>query len=347
MDKMIVRHRIFEKYEDYKFNIPYKSGDMPLLDKGQKVKEGTEIMRKRGSTIKYSFYLPEQIGVSISEIGKSLNCIDGELVSEGDVLAEKVVMKGLNVRKLISPAQGVVDLSRIEKGYLGLLGEESEVIVKSTFNGLVEGINPVEGINIVSDAFALDILAIADLPIKDDIENKKVIGEFLVLGDGKNLLLNVEDLNCEDKIVFAGKYLHPDLMYNLFEKGASFILTYSMEYEDFRKRGLPVGVVGGFGEIYSGKKILELIASMEEKFAVVDYSESQIFFVTGSTAYQTKEDLFVKSAVGSQVISRALSNYGMLGKIISVEEYNLYVNVEWETGHKSMVNMGSLEFVSF
>ena len=107
-----------------------------------------------------------------------------------------------------------------------------------------------------------------------------MIGEFLVLGDGKNLLLNVEDLNCEDKIVFAGKYLHPDLMYNLFEKGASFILTYSMEYEDFRKRGLPVGVVGGFGEIYSGKKILELIASMEEKFAVVDYSESCLLYTS-------------------------------------------------------------------
>ena len=344
---MIVRHRIFEKYEEYKFSIPYKSGDIPLLDKGQKIKEGTEIMKKRGSTIKYSFYLPEQIGVSISDIEKSLNCIDGELVNEGDVLAEKVVMKGLNVRKLISPAQGVVDLSRIGKGYLGLLGEESETLVKSTFKGEVEGINPVDGINIVSNAFAMDILAIADSSLKDDNDDKKIVGEFLVIGDGKDLLLNVKDINCEDKIVFVGKYLHPDLMHDLFEKGASFILTYSMEYEDFRRQGLPVGVLGGFGEIYSSRSILELIASMKEKFVVVDYSENQIFFVTSKTEYQSKEDLFVKSAVGSQVISRSLSNYGMLGKIVSVEEHDLYVNVEWETGHRTMLNIGSLEFVSF
>lgn len=347
MDKMIVRHRIFEKYEDYKFSIPYRSGDMPLLDKGQKIKEGTEIMKKRGSSIKYSFYLPEQIGVSIPDIEKSLNCIDGELVNEGDVLAEKVVMKGLNVRKLVSPAQGVVDLSRMEKGYIGLLGEESEVVIKSTFKGQVEGINPVDGINIVSDAFALDILAIADSSLKNETEDKKIVGEFLVLGDGKDLLLNVEDIDCQDRIVFVGKYLHPDLMHDLFEKGASFILTYSMEYEDFRRQGLSVGVIGGFGEIYSSKSILELIASMKDKFVVVDYSENQIFFVTNKTPYQSKEDLFVKSSVGSQVISRSLSNYGMLGKIVSVEEYNLYVNVEWETGHNSMINMGSLEFVSF
>ena len=93
--------------------------------------------------------------------------------------------------------------------------------------------------------------------------------------------------------------------------------------------------------------MLELIASMNGKFVVVDYLESQIFFVTSSTTYQSKEDLFVKSAVGSRVISRSLSNYGMLGEIVSVEEYNLFVTVEWETGHRSMLNIGSLEFVSF
>lgn len=344
---MIVRHKIFEKYDNYKFNIPYKSGDMPLLDRGERIKEGTEIMKKRGSSIKFSFYLPEQIGVSIAEIGKSLKCIDGEFVNEGDVLAEKVVMKGLNVRKLISPAEGVVDLSRIEKGYLGLLGEESEVIVKSTFQGLVESITPVDGISITSDAFALDVLAIADSFLEESRGGKKIVGEFLVLGDGKDLLLDVQDLECEDKVVFVGKYLHPELMHNLFERGASFILTYSMEYEDFRKQGLPVGVIGGFGEIYSGRSMLELIASMNGKFVVVDYLESQIFFVTSSTTYQSKEDLFVKSAVGSRVISRSLSNYGMLGEIVSVEEYNLFVTVEWETGHRSMLNIGSLEFVSF
>jgi len=344
---MIVRHRIFEKYEDYKFNIPYKSGDVPLIDKGATIKEGTELIKKRSSNVKFSFYLPEQIGVPLSEIEKSLRCIDGELVSQGDVLAEKIVMKGLNVKKLISPAQGVIDLSKLEQGYLTLLGEESEIVVKSTFRGSVEGINPVDGINIISEAYALDILAIADESLKNDDEDRKLVGEFLVLGDGKDLLLSAEEVNCEDKIVFVGKYLHSDLMHDLFEKGALFILTYSMEYEDFRKQGLPVGVIGGFGEIYSSAKIIDLIASMKDKFVIVDYSENQIFFITNDNSYRTKEDLFVKSLVGSRVVSRALSNYGMLGKVISVEGDSLYVNVEWENGHKSMINIGSLEFVSF
>jgi hypothetical protein len=54
----------------------------------------------------------------------------------------------------------------------------------------------------------------------------------------------------------------------------------------------------------------------------------------------------VKSAVGSTVISRALPNYGMLGKIVSMEEEGLYANVEWEGGQKSMINIASVEFVS-
>lgn len=343
---MIVRHRIFEKYEDYRFSIPYGSGDVPLVEKGTNVKEGKEILKKRSSNIKYSFYLPDQIGVPMSEIHKSLDCMDGEFVNEGDILAERVVMKGLNVKKLISPAQGVVDLSRIDRGYLALLGEESENIVKSTFKGEVEGINPVDGINILSDAYALDVVAIADSSLKDDNNERKLVGEFLVLGEGKDLLLNAQDTSYEDKVVFVGKYLHPDLMHDLFEKGALFILTYSMEYEDFRRQGLPVGVIGGFGEIYSGRKIIDLIASMNNKFVVVDYSESQLFFVTSDTSYKAKEDLFVKSAIGSRVISRSLSNYGMLGKILSIED-NLYASVEWETGQTSMLNIGSLEFVSF
>ena len=160
------------------------------------------------------------------------------------------------------------------------------------------------------------------------------------------MVLRADDSNYQDKIVFVGKYLHTELLYDLFEKGALFVLTYSMDYEDFRRQGLPVGVIGGFGEIYSSKAMIDLISSMNGKFVVVDYDESQMFFITQDKAYVVKEDLFVKSATGSTVISRSLSNYGMLGKIISIEEEGLYVNVEWEAGQRSIINLASVEFVS-
>jgi len=342
---MIVRRKILEKYKDYRFNIPYKSGDQVLVKTGDKLTQGKDLMSKRGSHIKQSFFLPDEIDVQVSRLSEYVNCIDGEFVNKGDVLAEKVMAGGLNVKKIVSPAQGVVDLSRLGSGYLDLLGEESEISVKSTFEGVVEGVDPVEGISVLSHAYALDLLCISDSLMRPEGE-RSIFGEFVVLGNGKDLVLHAEDSNYQDKIVFVGKYLHTELLYDLFEKGALFVLTYSMDYEDFRKQGLPVGVIAGFGEIYSSKSIMDLISSMNGKFVVVDYDESQMFFVTEDKKYITKEDLFVGSATGSTVVSRALPNYGMLGKILSMEEEGVYVNVEWEGGQKSIINIASVEFVS-
>jgi hypothetical protein len=342
---MIVRHRIFEKYENYSFHISYKSGDRVLVNRGDNIKQGTDLIRKTESSIKYSFYIPEKIGVGIPQISQYINCIDGELVNKGDVLAQKVVSGGLHIKKLISPAQGVVDLSRLSSGYLDLLGEENEVVVSRNFNGTVEEINPIDGINILASSYALDILAISDSNISKD-SDRKLIGQFTTLGEGKDLLLEASEDNYQDKIVFVGKYLHTNLLHDLFEKGALFVLTYSMDYEDFRKQGLPVGVVGGFGEMYSSKEIIERISSMDKKLVVVDYEESQLFFVTDDTKYDANKDIFVKSAVGSTIISRSLSNYGMLGKVVSMEDEQ-YITVEWDGGQRSMVNLASVEFVSF
>ncbi len=342
---MIVRRKIFEKYQDYQFNIPYKSGDKVLVKTGDVLKEGSDLIVKRGSHIKNSFFLPEKLDVQTHKLAEYINCIDGELVSTGDVLAEKVMSGGLNVKKVVSPVQGVVDLSRLSSGYLDLLGEESETVVKSTFNGVVEGVDPVEGINILSNAYALDLLCISDSLARPK-GARRVFGEFVVIGDGKDLVLHADDSDYQDKIVFVGKYLHTELLYDLFEKGALFVLTYSMDYEDFRRQGLPVGIIGGFGEIYSSKSMIDLVSSMNSKFVVLDYDESQMFFITQEKEYVSKEDLFVKSASGSTVISRSLANYGMLGKIVSMEEEGLYANVEWEGGQKSIINIASVEFVS-
>lgn len=342
---MIVRRKIFEKYEDYKFNIPYKTGDKVKVKANDKLKEGSELIIKKGSHIKKSFFLPEKIGVQTSKLEEYINCLDGELVNKGDVLAQKVMSGGLNVKKIISPSQGVVDLSRLSSGYLDLLGEENEIVLESTFEGVVEGVDPIDGINIVSNAYALDILCISDSLTRSK-SDRKVFGEFVVIGDGKDLVLHAEDSDYQDKIVFVGKYLHTELLYDLFEKGALFVLTYSMDYQYYRKQGLPVGVIGGFGEIYSSKAVIDLVSSMDNKFVVVDYDESQMFFITESKEYSSKEDLFVKSAVGSTVLSRSLSNYGMLGEIVSMEEEGLYANVKWEGGQNSIIGLGSVEFVS-
>lgn len=339
---MILKHRLFEKYDEYIFKIPSGRGDRILVKVGEAIKEGSEILIKRGNNVKNSFFLPSQIGCTKESIGKYLTCMDGEFVEKGDILAEKTSMGGLTVKRLISPIEGVIDMSRIGIGYLDLLGEEQEDVVKSTFEGVVESINPIDGVTIKTSAYALDLVAISN--VQED--SKYIVGDFVSLGSGNDVILKSEGQDLQDKIVFAGKRLHPDLMRDIFEKGAKFVLSYSMDYQSFRNQGLPIGLIGGFGEIYSPKEMIERVTKKSHTFAVVDVNESQIFFLGGNIREGVKDSLFVQNALGRKVISHALGNYGMLGEVNGVEE-DAYISVKWENGASSIINVGSVEFVSY
>lgn len=339
---MIIKRKIFEKYDSYTFNIPCKSDDKILVAKGSSIKSGTDLIMRKSNIVNNSFYLPDLIGSDRASAIKYVTAIDGELVNEGAILAERVVAGGLNIKRLISPSDGVVDLSRIESGYLDILGEENSVILKSSFSGDIIEANPVEGLLINSSTSALDI----KLTTENKAKGTKLFGEFVVLGDGKDLLLKAIGNDYHDKIVFVGKYLHASLLHDLFEKGASFVLTYSMSYNDFRKQGLPIGVLGGFGEIFCSEKLISKLTEMQGSFAIVDCDESQLFFLNNKVLGNKNESLFLYSLPGATVKSLSLANYAMLGTVIDIEEDGTFINVKWENGLTGMTNIGSVEFVS-
>lgn len=344
---MIIKHKILEKYNNYTFALPYGAEDQLLVSKNTNIRVGTELLRKRTNVIMQSFYIPEQIGGSKEDSYKYITCIDGELVTKGTVLAERLIAGGLNVKKLISPIDGVIDLDRIGSGYLDILGEENIAVVKSSFTGKVIDTNPFEGIKINTSAEACDIKLISDTYAgKNEKLNKKVFGEFVFLGNGKELLLKAEDIDYHDKIVFVGKYLHTSLLYDLFEKGASFVLTYSMDYRDFRKQGLPIGILGGFGEIFYSESILNTLDGLRGTFAIVDYKESQIFFLNNHNSKKSKDSIFIDSLENATVRSLSLANYSMIGTVIGLADDPSFINVRWENGLAGIINIANVEFVS-
>ncbi len=337
---MILKHRLLEKYDSYIFRIPVSSRDDVKVKTGDNVKEGMDLYVRKGSNACHSFYLPDQLHCTIDTVSKYITCIDGEFVNEGDVLAEKVSAGGLTVKKLISPSSGIVDLTRMKSGYIDVLGEEHETLVKSSFNAEILDVNPLEGITLKTSALALDLLSVSSA------ERVLLAGEFVALNMGKDIKLKGDDASYEGKIVFVGKHLHSSLLRDLFEKGAKFVLTYSMDYQDFRNQGLPIGLIGGFGEIYSGEELLTQLSELNGSYVVVDFDESQMFFLKETKRLNTKESVFVKNLVGSKIVSHTLGSYGMAGEIIGVEGSS-YVTVEWEHGGRSVTNLGSLEFVSY
>lgn len=337
---MILRHRLLENYEEYTFKIPVSSRDRVLVKGGDRVEEGTEIFLRKGNYVRHSFFLPDQLNCSIQNIPDCIACIDGELIGEGDILAEKVVSGGLTVKRLIAPSSGIVDLTRARHGYIDILGEEQESLVKSTFDADIVDVNPLDGITFKTSALALDLISISNT------QSITLAGEFKTINTGKDVKLKGEDTSYEDKIVFVGKHLHHGLLKDLFEKGAKFVLTYSMDYQDYRNQGLPIGIIGGFGEIFSGEKFLQELSALEGCYAIVDFEECQVFFLKDTKKLGKKESVFVKNLVGSKIVSRASGSYGMNGEIVEVEGSG-YATVEWENGGRSIVSLGSMEFVSY
>lgn len=342
---MIIRHELITKYDSYQFKIPYGIRDKVLVKPGQRVSPGDELVERRDNSKAYSLFIPSQIDITIKEIPQYLTCINGEFVNEGDVLIEKPNRGGLTVASLVAPVEGVVDLERISGGYLDILGEEGEFVSKSTFSGTVDDVNLVDGIILTSSASAMDIKILSKMYQKNEPE--KVIGEFVVVGDGNSLQLRADDTDYSNKIVFAGKYLHTSLLQDLFERGASFVLAYSMEYTDFRRQTLPLGLLGGFGEISCSNSIMSLLIARNGDLCSIDLDESQIFFLSDrKESPKKKESSFVQNAVGSIVRSLSPANYSMLGKVSGVEEDRAYISVEWENGSKGIIDIGAVEFVS-
>lgn len=340
---MIIKHEVISRYSDYKVNIPFKPTDDVLVKTGQQFKKGDSLLARKESSKLYTFFVPNEIPVAAQDVKKYATCIHGELVKEGDVLVEKETTGGLTVKKLLAPADGVVDMDRVDSGYIDILGDEDTKIFKSSFTGEVLDSNLVDGIVLNAKAYAMDIKIVSRMYQQN--ESKKIFGEFVTVGDGENLLLKADQNDYTNKIVFAGKYLHTSLLQDLFQKGAAFVLAYSMDYADFRRQTLPLGILGGFGEISCGNSILSLITSKSGVLSVVDLDERQIFFLSDYRE-KKRENNFVLSARGCTVRSLALSNYSMIGKVIDIEDEPGYITVEWENGSRGIANIGSVEFIS-
>jgi hypothetical protein len=343
---MIVRRNIFEQYNRYQFSIPLDEKDRVMVKKEQQIKKGDNLYIVKKKNIKQSIYIPSEINCDVSKIIPYISCIDGEYIEKGDVLAKKTVSSGLFINKVIAPTSGMVDLARIKTGFLDILSEENEVLVKSQFEGNVLEVNPVEGIKIETTAYAFDLLSISKPMEGLRGKRKYYTGEFVVLGQDDEILYAGEEQDYQNKIVFVGKYLHPNLLKDLYEKGANFVLTCTMDYTDFREGKLPVGVINGFGNIHSSDALIKLLYKYDGSYIVIDLEETQAFLVTDKSVNFSRKDMFVRNLIGSKVLSKSTANYGMLGVISQVQDGGEYVTVDWEKGNNTVVNIALLEFIS-
>ncbi|MDD3474479.1 MAG: hypothetical protein PHP08_01075 [Candidatus Dojkabacteria bacterium] len=334
---MLIKARVFEHYSNYNFKIPLDGGERLYIKNGQKIGAGENLFSKSENGIKESYFLVNDLNCKIAECIKYVSCIDGSYVEEGEVLAQKMVKNGLTVKQIVATVSGIVDLSRISKGFIDILSEEQENLVKSNFSGTVNEVLPGSNISINSPASALDLAATT-------IFDNKIFGNILFFNKENAVLSDIPNIDLKGKIVWFGSYLSMNLILKIFQRGAKAVLTYSMEYDDFKDIGLPIGVIEGFGRIHCDSKFSSELYKIDESFVVLDGSEDQLFVAKKEQREKQDTGFFVKELLGAKVISRHSSHYGYIGIISQINDLN-YVTVDFGNAGKSIVDIGSLDFI--
>ena len=108
-----------------------------FVNEGDEIKKGDLVYKTEFSRVLESHNIVAELEIKINEIDEFLLRIDGEMIEEGDVLAEKVTKAGLAVKQVLAGHDGVISLKRVNKGYLDLLSEKRKSEVKSNFNGRI------------------------------------------------------------------------------------------------------------------------------------------------------------------------------------------------------------------
>lgn len=335
---MLINARVFEHYNNYAFKIPLFGREKLHVKNNQKISPGELLFSKTDNRIEESYFIIDELGCKPSEVIKYMSCIDGSYVEDGEELAQKTSRNGLTQKKVVAGVNGIVDMTRLEKGFIDILTEEEKMNVESSFIGTVINVFPGSHIEISSPASVLDLAATT-------LYDEKIFGNIVSLRKGREVVSEVPDINLKGKIVWAGEYLPLKLAFKIFKKGARAILTYSMEYEDFRNLGLPIGVIEGFGKIHCDEGFFTKISKLDGKFAVLDGEENQLFIAKETQKRQQEKEYFVQELLGAKVISRHSAHYGYMGRIIQINDLN-YVTVDFGNSGKSIVDLGSLDFIT-
>lgn len=339
--------RLVHKIKEHNVLIPVNGNATYLCKRLDHVRKGSVLYSSNNNRIEEAHALNEELGVNIKDVSDYLVRIDGEYVMQGEVIAERLVNGGLSLKRVVAGKDGILSFSRINKGVVDILGEQEIVEYKSPIYGKVVDIDINVGIYISTECFSVFG--------KNNYKQEKVeySGHFIFVGTGESVytIKHLDD-NYEGKIVFVGKYVYPELIVELYKRGAYHVITYSINYDDYRNIQFPITVLGGFGNIIMPDLWYRSIKDFNNSYCsvVVDKGKSTVYIVDDGqylieNQIKLKNSIVDNMKVGMDVRIRDVSNLNEIGKVLYID--NDYVQVKLESGAILLVNERSLDIVSY
>lgn len=348
------------KIEDAHLYLDLPAGSDTDVKQGAKIRKGKELYTKIESTIIESHYLPKSLGINPNDAKSHIGRVSGQYVNKGDLLGERLSAGGLVTKRVLAESEGIVSTNRLSSGYIDILSESDEVTVKSPVSGEVSSVVRGKHIVIKTHAYAYHYAIHRNLEKAvhhvDVMEEEDVIsGTLDIVGDGSSIYA-IKDLkdSYAGKIVLAGRFVYPEVARELYQREATAVIAYSMDYLEYRELGVPTIILGGFGQIGSGMYLYERLLSSEGATAELDVINNRLLLF-GIDADNIKETEMGKDfvgyaneiEVGAKVRSQDVDTYGMYGMVVEISDekgVSLLV-VEKSDGARFIVEDNAVELI--
>jgi hypothetical protein len=322
--------------------IPFEGKVKSVIQNGKVFKKGEELFKVEKRKLLASYYLPNSLGINSS---KTLDCvtrIEGEYISKDDVIAERLVSGGLLSKRILSDYDGIVNLNRASLGYVNILSELGLESVLASFEGKVKDVNMASGILVETDSCEVPIF------YTNSKLTGNIFGELRVLNDSASVSSPSKlKESLEGKVVFAGRFLYPELAIELFKKGCKFIIVSSMNYDDFKNLEVPIGVLSGFGNIFFDSIKLDFFKEFEGAQVNVSFEEQKLDFPVGLNDGIGKifEQNYYTNKIqkGDIVKSVDLDYFGVVGEVTDVNEVEKIAKILTQENLTFSTNVDNLE----
>ncbi len=322
--------------------IPFDGKVKTCLEVGAYFKKGDILFEVEKRELLSSYYLPEDLGINAKNILNCVTRIEGEYISKDDIIAEKVLSSGLLSKRVLAEHDGIVNLKEAELGYVKIFSEIGMHSIVSTFGGQIKSVQAGKGLLAHTD--------VCELPLfySNCVSEENIFGTFKLLNDPNSILSakNIKE-SLDGAIVFAGRFLYPQLAMELFKKGCKFLLVSSMNYDDLKDLEVPVGVLTGFGNIYFDTTKMQFFRELNNTQVIISAKQKNMQFPVGLNDGISKlfEQNFYTAFLqkGDIVKSVDSDSFGLVGEVMSLDVNANSATILTQEGNTFLAPVTNLE----
>lgn len=306
-------NKLIQKKYHLKRGIPL--GLQVDVEKGQNVKQDTVLASGRTSEVIEKVDLANALKVKPGEAKKCLECLNGERVKKGDVLARRKRKVMGNVLCINAMHDGVVNLSEIDAGFLKIHSVAKESTINAGVNGQIVSVVRDKQVDILTSVFKIK-------PFR--ISGNDVQGEMFFLSEKKRKI----GPNLSDGIMALNFGTEARYLRELALAGVKGIIVGGVDsrlVEDIASEGLfgmTVCIIEGFGDVGIDGELISALKSNDGKLCLIDKRHNELVLTMdankGKTSSNGEKQSVGDLKVGERVQILDSSNWGEYGEVVDI-----------------------------